>query len=1051
MPEYLAPGVYVEEVDTGSKPIEGVSTSTAGFVGVTERGPIDVPILVTSTGEFQRWFGGELPISDFPTFRHLPHAVEGFFTNGGKRLFVVRVTEDSTSTASALLFHRSATGTPVETRLLQSAAAGDGQVYTLSAVGALSPPAQLRIGGGSSAEYRPVASVSSANRTDISLRLPLSFAHPSGTDVHTITETPNGAEVNLSAAATAGDTHITVPATFNPGVGKLITVGNSNTVGEEFLHVLAVNAGTDLPNTNVITLQAPLQLDHPADGTNRSKVGLRDVGVPAHPTTLSAGVPEQASIGFIPTADIGFYPANTLVLIGTGDTAEVRRTGTLTSVALADVADADYPAGSLVEAATPTDLGSADTALTARALAGATFLTVASRVGMSPGEVIRIGAAGDPDAEYASIADLPGTSAAAAPKPGKVILATPLRRDHPNGTHARPQGFTPLGSAALILSAAQGATALILAGGDLLGTTQKVLRIRPADGEPFRYTTMPAAAVTTLVPQTVTLSAPVLINAHAGGSEAVVREPLLTVKALDQGGWGNRLRVSIEPQTPTVVDTRIRKTNGVIDASHIRLTSMSGVEVGTVLQRYDAQGVETGKPFKVTFIDHASNFALTLDSALVPAPVPDESVRSVEFRLTVRLLKRPAPASPAREEVQAAETFPALSLDHRHSRYLHKVIGTTWNPLDPNEQDDDGNPVRLVDRRSRGESRYIRVRDKAATPAETETIRPPPEFLTDLTATGEIVPARTALFEGDDPQPPPSRFIGKDDPEPTKRTGIQSLQNEDDISIVACPGVTDQSAQQAIIDHCEFMRYRFAVLDGPRPPNDSLADVRAQRQQFDTKYAALYHPWILIPDPFPVSPAAPPDYPISPSGHMIGIYANTDETRGVHKAPANEVVRGIVGLQRSLKKGEQDLLNPFPTNINVIRDFRADNRGLRVWGARVITSDPDWKYVNVRRLFIFVEKSLDRGLQWVVFEPNAEELWARVRRSISNFLTTVWRNGALEGATIEQAFFVKCDRTTMTRDDLDNGRLVCVVGVAPVRPAEFVIVRIGLWTADAQA
>jgi phage tail sheath protein FI len=162
-------------------------------------------------------------------------------------------------------------------------------------------------------------------------------------------------------------------------------------------------------------------------------------------------------------------------------------------------------------------------------------------------------------------------------------------------------------------------------------------------------------------------------------------------------------------------------------------------------------------------------------------------------------------------------------------------------------------------------------------------------------------------------------------------------------------------------------------------------------------------------------------------------------------------VAGLTGLTRYLNKSEQDILNAYPVNIDVIRDFRPNNRGIRVWGARCITSDGDWKYVNVRRLMIFLEDSLDRGLQWVVFEPNAEELWARVRRSVTNFLTTVWRNGALEGSTREEAFYVKCDRTTMTQDDIDNGRLICVIGVAPVKPAEFVIIRIGLWTADASS
>jgi hypothetical protein len=239
------------------------------------------------------------------------------------------------------------------------------------------------------------------------------------------------------------------------------------------------------------------------------------------------------------------------------------------------------------------------------------------------------------------------------------------------------------------------------------------------------------------------------------------------------------------------------------------------------------------------------------------------------------------------------------------------------------------------------------------------------------------------------------------------------------------------------------------VLDGPRPPRDALTDVEGLRQNYDTKYAAFYHPWLLTPDPYPANLSQVRDYPIPPSGHMIGIYARTDIERGVHKAPANEVVRGVIGLQRQLNKSEHDMLNPSPKNINVIRDFRKNNRGIRVWGGRVITSDTDWKYVNVRRLLIFIEASIERGLQWVVFEPNAEPLWARVTRSISNFLKVVWRNGALEGVKHEEAFFVKCDRTTMTQTDIDNGRLICVIGVAPVKPAEFVIVRIGLWTAHA--
>jgi phage tail sheath protein FI len=236
----------------------------------------------------------------------------------------------------------------------------------------------------------------------------------------------------------------------------------------------------------------------------------------------------------------------------------------------------------------------------------------------------------------------------------------------------------------------------------------------------------------------------------------------------------------------------------------------------------------------------------------------------------------------------------------------------------------------------------------------------------------------------------------------------------------------------------------MAILD-PAPDSD-LEAIQGQRSNFDSKYAALYYPQIIIRDPL-----YDKDVPIPPSGHIAGIYARSDTERGVWKAPANEVVRGITGLEKTINKGEQDILNPPPYQINVIRDFRTRGRGYRVWGARLITSDSAWKYVPVRRLFMFLEESLDEGLQWVVFEPNDRPLWARVRQSISNFLTTQWRAGALMGNTPEEAFFVQCDETTMTQDDIDNGRLIVLVGVAPVKPAEFVIIRISQKTALAEA
>jgi phage tail sheath protein FI len=185
---------------------------------------------------------------------------------------------------------------------------------------------------------------------------------------------------------------------------------------------------------------------------------------------------------------------------------------------------------------------------------------------------------------------------------------------------------------------------------------------------------------------------------------------------------------------------------------------------------------------------------------------------------------------------------------------------------------------------------------------------------------------------------------------------------------------------------------------------------------------------------------------VPPSGFVAGIYARNDVNRAVYKAPANEVVNLAIGFERLLNKGQQEVLNP--EGVNAFRFF--EGRGYRLWGARTMTSDSEWKYVNLRRYFAFLEHSIDKGTQWAVFEPNGERLWANVRSTIDDFLFDQWQNGALLGDKPEKAYFVHCDRSTMTQNDLDNGRLVCLIGVAPLRPAEFVIFRIGQWTADAK-
>jgi len=244
----------------------------------------------------------------------------------------------------------------------------------------------------------------------------------------------------------------------------------------------------------------------------------------------------------------------------------------------------------------------------------------------------------------------------------------------------------------------------------------------------------------------------------------------------------------------------------------------------------------------------------------------------------------------------------------------------------------------------------------------------------------------------------------------------------------------------AVIDHCERLKSLFALIDAQSGTNDP-GNLDPRSTITDTEYAAFYFPWVQISDPQNGASVKVP-----PGGYALGVTARVDDDRGVFKSPANEVPRGVVDLQYHVDDALHGILNP--QGCNVIRNFAG--RGIRIWGARTMSSNTLWKYISVRRLFIFLERSIYEGTQWVVFEPNDERLWARVKDTIRLFLRTQWREGALMGTTEDQAFFITCDRSTMTQDDILNGRLICEIGIAPVRPAEFVIFRIFQQTAEAQ-
>lgn len=339
-----------------------------------------------------------------------------------------------------------------------------------------------------------------------------------------------------------------------------------------------------------------------------------------------------------------------------------------------------------------------------------------------------------------------------------------------------------------------------------------------------------------------------------------------------------------------------------------------------------------------------------------------------------------------------------------------------------------------------------------------------------------VVKAQSKLIELVEPDPAsalerppdgPATLTGATDPLPStlgaddyvgdsaERTGFSGLEAVDEVTMVCVPdllaayqrGLLDldavQAVQLAMIAHCELMGDRIAILDPPPGLNaQQIKEWRVERAGYDSKYATLYWPWIKVFDPLSGTTISVP-----PSGHMAGIWGRNDDTRGVHKAPANEIVRGSLAPELQITKPEHDLLNPV--GINCIRFF--PGRGVRVWGARTLSSDPAWRYVNVRRLFNYLEESIMGATQWVVFEPNDDALWAKITRTISAFLVNEWRKGALFGLTPDEAFYVKCDSETNPAEGIDAGQVVCQIGIAPVKPAEFVVFRLAQFSGGTPA
>lgn len=464
--------------------------------------------------------------------------------------------------------------------------------------------------------------------------------------------------------------------------------------------------------------------------------------------------------------------------------------------------------------------------------------------------------------------------------------------------------------------------------------------------------------------------------------------------ASSPGTWGNGLQVTVKGASlcSTVL------TAAVSDSKRLELETVTGIEPGSLL-RVTVSGKTAY--LKVKEVHKTPTVRAVTVNAKVTLERGD-AVETVEYDFYVT-------------DGKNEEVFKGLSLNAKHSRYVKNVIT--------------GNSSNLI---------VIGDINKSSFP-----LVPTP-----IDATGYGCSGGRDGFPADmiSDTAINTVYLGSDSDEPAERTGLYTFKNIDEINIVAIPGITTDFLQQRLITHCEVdMKDRFAVLDSRA--GAGLDDVKRQRGLHDSGYAALYYPWVHAFDPLSKRYVNMP-----PSGYVCGVYARTDVERGVHKAPANEKINGVVNTERFgekfriINKGTQEILNPL--GINCIRAF--PGRGIRVWGGRTLSSDLSWKYINVRRLFLFLEESIEKSTQWVVFEPNNQGLWARVKQTVTHFLTSVWKDGALMGSTPEEAFFVKCDRTTMTQNDIDNGRFVILIGVSPAKPAEFVIFRIAHTAAKGQ-
>ncbi len=486
---------------------------------------------------------------------------------------------------------------------------------------------------------------------------------------------------------------------------------------------------------------------------------------------------------------------------------------------------------------------------------------------------------------------------------------------------------------------------------------------------------------------------------NAATSATVLRDLFsrgtIQVDALNDGSWGNNVNVQVGVPKRVHRTLLLHTLNAGATKASVDVTK--GFEPGDIIRFTDGK-VEAF--VKLTQVDRKDiHWEKPLE---VKIPGGKSTAEAVQFKLTIT----------GREDF---EIFDNLTMDPAHPRYFTNVIN--------------------------GNSKYVKVKDLTS---GTEAPYNFPQAMTEANLEGGRDGSEWVT---------PEDYVGFSKG-PGSRRGLLAYEEVEDIGLICIPdlmrsavdsrgfrGDRDvEAVQKAAIDYCSKQRYCMTVLDPPPALTPVL--VQEWRDRFDSRFAAIYYPWIKVMDPFAATAGA--TRPIPPCGHVAGIYAKMDEEVGTHKPPANEPLQDVIALERNIEKDAQDLI--YPDGINCIRFFRG--RGIRIWGSRTLASDAQWRHVNVTRVFAMICKSIENGTQWAPFEPNGPELWKMLVRLIGTFLTDLWRQGYLIGATPEQAFYVKCDEETNPPEVRDAGEVICEIGVAIVRPLEFIVFRIGQRTQD---